>query len=1520
MALKEDLDQWQSVLADPEWNTLSKPEQDDLRRQFYQQVIKPQGPEAGAAFIAAEKPLTQPEEVTAGGAFGRGFARNLTGTAARALGLMTGEEPVAIREEDVLKEAIGGTIGELADPFSALLGGVTAKAAAPLVTRGVERLIARGVTPESARAAGILGAGVAGGGIEGALQGAIEPDQAEGMRARSALEGALLGGLFGAAFNAPTAFRAARGAALPEPQPTTAQLPELPPTQLPSGTPIPGITAPAGAAVMQPTTGLDLSAIPDDRLITLLVEMRQDTRFRPVDIAVVEQEIVRRQELAAAPAAQAAEEAFMAQQAAMRAGVPQPWGGRAFDVLTGAQEEAQAGVAARRAAEQEQAFMAQQEAARRLGIAAEQEAATAQPLRTAATEARERAAANPQPVNVEQRNKDEQKLINDLQTATDKVARLEKTVQEAARDVGRSASERPVLMAKPLDYQGNEVPLRLPGENESVLDGSGEQADYPNAVKDRIGFIFNWLSDSYPNQDKDVTNKAFTILAKAKSGAQQVQDGKKLQEELEARQAGPNPASPEEYQRLTKLNQEVIEAGRDKVKIQERALQAYVEQRAGSSVSGGRVTQPGMGSQAQSSGRLRSLQLALDEARAEQADVIERLQRVQQGIPEPTQAPLQLGQQVETPEETAALAQIEGLVPAGGVTTVGQVDRARQGLLDAFKNLVRGFPKEVGGPSGAEFRAAYGRRFLEIARAAEQAGVPKQFVERIVELAGKRLQDKGLVDQYKGPSSGTRKPPGPREPDARVVAAQKEADRLQALIDEDDDGKLAREAGLSRPRSGVRDFDAKLAKWKQDIRDKIAAKLETAKARIAGTEMTPKGEPQTGSVVAARDNLVNIYRDLVAARTEQDLAAFGNAFAAAAREAEQAGVDAEFIKNITGLAQQRAKEAGLVLPYTGPRPGKRKPSDALVPIGGPFTQDANAARRNEFLDYAKDVLAYLKNKDVDAESKRSVWQEFSNYAEDLKGLGLTATSGGKDIPNFVDQVLRFVIRRSNIKDEPGIVESPGARRRTVEEGLESFKAGEAETPATTARRRRAEIEKDDAIRRDGMVAVSESAVGRAAIKGVYGVETLAGTGDPDLEMSIPKDYTPKSTGPDPDLSKLSYNEAMQLKDRYNGAIKPAVVEDMGAQYKTQAARQEFSTRANDHAERLGKMVEKFVKEGKLSLEDGREIFRRVMLIRAQREVSFGGETGPGTGAGANIAGAYSAGNKLGLSPAQIDRVMKFSESERAVRNGADPATTPFYKFIEDMAKINDDQPQNLVMYDLERVKTLENRQKEATAREKIELTKAQKDAFKYENLQYGWFTTGIVDEVQNKIDYKYRGNANTGAARNRRALRKRLNLPGTGKGPKYEAAIERERIEATNKAFMQKLGAVGNEMRKKTTTPENIAYMFRHETFGSENAQELSNLFQKVFNLSPSKADAASKLVFQETPYTINGKPLKGVDVPGSAFDEQAKMRNELGMTDKQDLATPPADSLTPPGEVKRIVEIDENGDVNVINDLCQGD
>lgn len=1380
MALKEDLDQWQSVLADPEWNTLSKPEQDDLRRQFYQQVIKPQGPEAGAAFIAAEKPLTQPEEVTAGGAFGRGFARNLTGTAARALGLMTGEEPVAIRQEDVLKEAVGGTIGELADPFSALLGFGTAKAAAPLVTRGVEGLIARGVAPESARAAGILGAGAAEGVVEGALQGAIEPDQAEGMRARSALEGALLGGLFGAAFNAPTAFRAARGAALPEPQPTTAQLPELPPAQMPGGTPIPGITAPAGAAVMQPTNGLDLSAIPDDRLITLLVEMRQDARFRPEDIAVVEQEIVRRQELAAAPAAQAAEEAFMAQQAAMSRNVPQPWGGRAFEVLTGAQEEAQAGVAARQAAEdeilREQAFAAQQEAARRLGIAAEQEAAAGQPIPTAASAARERAAAQQREAAMAAaRAPEERELIGQLQTVTDKVARLQRTVDEAAR------------------------------------------------------------------------NQEF-----------QAGDARK---------------------------------------------------------------------QAQAAGRLRSLQTALDEARAEQADVIERLQRVQQGIPEPTQAPLQPGQQVETPEETAALAQIEGLVPAGDVTTVGQVDRARQGLLDAYKNLVRGFPKEVGGPSGAEFRAAYGRRFLDIARAAEQSGVPKQFVERIVELAGKRLQDKGLIDQYKGPSPGTRKPSGPREPDARVAAAQKEADRLQALIDADDDGKLAREAGLSRPRSGVRDFDAKLAKWKQDIRDKVAAKLETAKARIAGTEMTPKGEPQTGSVVAARDNLVNIYRDLVAARTEQDLASVGNAFAAAAREAEQAGVDAEFIKNITGLAQQRAKEAGLVLPYTGPRPGKRKPSDALVFVETPeFVKKdewylvPNVDERQQFLDYAKDMIAYLKNKDVDAESKKEQWELFSTYAENMKDIGLTATSGGKEVPNFVDQVLRLVIQRSNIKDEPGIIESPGARRRTVEEGLESFKAGEAGTPATTARRRRAEIEKDDAFRLDGMQAVSDSAVGQAAIKGVYGVETLAETGDPYSERSVPKDYTPQSTGPDPDLSKLSYNEAMQLKDRYNGAIKPAVVEDMGAQYKTQAARQEFSRRANDHAERLGKMVEKFVKEGKLSLEDGREIFRRVMLIRSQREVSFGGETGPGTSAGANIAGAYSAGNKLGLSSAQIDRVLKFSESERAVRNGAEPSTTPFYKFIKDLANINDDQPQNLVMYDLEMVKTLENRQKEPTAREKIELTKAQKDAFKYENLQYGWFTTGIVDEVQNKIDYKYRGNANTGAARNRRALRKRLNLPGTGKGPKYEAAIERERIEATNKAFMQKLGAVGNEMRKKTTTPENIAYMFREEQFGSTNAQELSNLFQKVFNLSPSKADAASKLVFQETPYTMNGKPLKGVDVPGSAFDEQTKMRNELGMTDKQDLATPPADSLTPPGEVKRIVEIDENGDVNVINDLCQGD
>lgn len=1291
MALKEDLDQWQSVLADPEWATLSKPEQDDLRRQFYQQVIKPQGPQAGAAFIETEKPFTQPEEVTAGGAFGRGFARNLTGTAARALGLMTGEEPLAIREEDVLKEAIGGTVGELADPFSALLGLGTAKAAAPLVTRGVERLIARGVTPESARAAGILGAGAAEGVVEGALQGAIEPDQAEGMRARSALEGALLGGLFGAAFNAPTAFRAARGATLPgtaEPAVApdvagAAPLPAVPRPTAPQGTPIPGITAPAGAAVLQPTTGLDLSAIPDDRLITLLVEMRNDPRFRPEDVAIVEQEIVRRQELAAAPAAQAAEEAFMAQQAAMRAGVPQPWGGRAFDVLTGAQEEAQAGVAARRAAEdealREQAFAAQQEAARRLGLVAEQEAAAAQPIPTPATAARERAAAQQREAAMAAaRAPEERELIGQLQTATDKVARLDKAVQEAAR-------------------------------------------------------------------------------------AQEFQAG-------DARK------------------------------------------------------------QAAAAGRLRSLQTALDEARADQADIIEQLRRVQEGVPETPPAPTALTptqETAQTPEETAVLAQIEGLVPAGGVATVGQVDRARQGLLDAFKNLVRGFPKEVGGPSGAEFRAAYGRRFLDIARAAEEAGVPKQFVERIVEMAGKRLQDKGLIDQYKGPSPVTRRvaeQPEPPTAEPRVSAAEKEVSRLQALLDADDDGKLAREAGISRPRSGVRDFDAKLAKWKKDIRDKVAAKRDAAQGSIAGT--------------------------------------------------------------------------------------------ALVPVSG---RSLGFDERKELLDYAQFVGDVLRDPNRPMDYKQEQWQIFSEYLNELEQRGVTFVSGGKEVPDFLNRV-RSLVLGTGVKEKKTGVEAPGARRRTVEEGLESFKAGEAETPAETARRRLAEDAKDDVARLDGTIAVRDSDVGQAAIRGVYGVKTLAETGNPDLEMDLPKDYLPKSTGPDPDLSKLSYNEAMQLKDRYNGAIKPATVEDLGAQYKTQAARQEFSVRANDHADRLGKLVEKLVKEEKISLEDGREIFRRVMLIRAQREVSLGGEAGPGTSAGANIAGAYAAGRRLGLSPKQIDRILKFSESETAVRNGAEPSTTPFYKFIEDMAKMNDDQRQNAAMYDIEQIKTLEGRKKEATARDKIELTKAQKDAFKYENLQYGWFTTGIEDEVRDKINYKYVGNANPGAARNRRALRKALRLPGTGKGPRWEAAIEQERIEATKKAFTQKLGAVGNEMRKKTTTPEDIAYMFREEQFGSTNAQELSNLFQKVFNLSPSKADAASKLVFQETPYTANGKSLKGVDVPGAAFDEQPKMRKELGLADKQDLDTPPAESLTPPSDVKRIVEIDEDGNVNVINDLCQGD
>lgn len=1358
MALKEDLDQWQSVLADPEWATLSKPEQDDLRRQFYQQVIKPQGPQAGAAFIAAERPLTQPEEVTAGGAFGRGFARNLTGTAARALGLMSGEEPLAIREEDVLKEAIGGTIGELADPFSALLGLGTAKAAAPLVTRGVERLIARGVTPESARAAGILGAGAAEGVVEGALQGAIEPDQAEGMRARSALEGALLGGLFGAAFSAPTAFRAARGATLPgtaEPAVApdvagAAPLPAMPRPTAPQGTPIPGITAPAGAAVLQPTTGLDLSAIPDDRLITLLVEMRNDPRFRPEDVAIVEQEIVRRQELAAAPAAQAAEEAFMAQQAAMRAGVPQPWGGRAFDVLTGAQEEAQAGVTARRAAEdealREQAFAAQQEAARRLGLVAEQEAAAAQPIPTPATAARERAAAQQREAAMAAaRAPEERELIGQLQTATDKVARLQRTVDEAAR-------------------------------------------------------------------------------------AQEFQAG-------DARK------------------------------------------------------------QAAAAGRLRSLQTALDEARAEQADVIERLQRVQQGIPEPTQAPLQPGQPVETPEETAVLAQIEGLVPAGGVATVGQVDRARQGLLDAFKNLVRGFPKEVGGPSGAEFRAAYGRRFLDIARAAEEAGVPKQFVERIVEMAGKRLQDKGLIDQYKGPSPVTRRgaeQPQPTTVEPRVSAAEKEVSRLQALLDADDDGKLAREAGISRPRSGVRDFDAKLAKWKKDIRDKVAAKRDAAQGSIAGTALVP--------VSGERSKYVNSFE---------------------------------------------------------------------------------AAARNELLEYAQFVGDVLRDPNRPMDYKQEQWQVFSDYLKELEQQGVTFVSGGKEVPDFLNR-LRSLVLGTGVKEKVTGVEAPGARRRTVEEGLESFKAGEAETPATTAglsdaekarrgqagkltvqqmqgmtatqmanqiarqaivkprildrRRRRksfkeeAEINaRDNQFRQDGKTAIDSSAVGQAALEDLYGVKTALDSQDPERDRKFRPDasYVAKSVGTDPDLSKLSYNEAVQLRDRYNGAIKTReeAVEPGDKRYGVEVG---FGVRANDHAENLGQLVEKLVRENKLSVEDGREIFRRVMLMRAGQERYLSGELsgGPGQGPGANIPGAYSAGHKLGLSAAQIDRVLRFSESEKAVRNGADPTTTPFYKFVEDVLAVdvhNDTNTfllQNKALFDIENVESLfAGKTKQASEREKMELTEDQQKSLEPLELTYHPLFEGLRRRVRNEVSSILDATSRRASAiRRREIFRAKYRLKPQDRGLKVDEAIDKE-VEARLKTETQKqLGAIGYQMRKTASTPESIASLLGEDRFGSKTPEELSTLLQKVFNVSPAKAKAASELSFQKTPYTIGGKPVKGYVVPGAAFEQQNKMRYELGLPQMIDLDTPPAESLTPPSDVKRIVEIDEDGNVNVINDLCQGD
>jgi hypothetical protein len=279
MALDEYLKLWQEAKSDPDWQNLDPAEQTLLKQRFYQQIIKPLGPEAGTKFLEADNPALTfkgPAEETAGRAFGRGFARNLTGTAARALGIggLSLEEPTAIREEDVFKTAAAETLGEFADPASILLGMGTSRLAAPLVKQGVSRLAARGIAPASAAAIGAAGGGVAEGAIESGLQAAIEPEVQPGTRARSVLESAAIGALFGGAFSAPGAYAAAREAGrfpstagTPDMTGTTTGRPAQPRGVVPAGTPVPGVTAPESAAVMTPM-GLDLSSVPMDRLVS----------------------------------------------------------------------------------------------------------------------------------------------------------------------------------------------------------------------------------------------------------------------------------------------------------------------------------------------------------------------------------------------------------------------------------------------------------------------------------------------------------------------------------------------------------------------------------------------------------------------------------------------------------------------------------------------------------------------------------------------------------------------------------------------------------------------------------------------------------------------------------------------------------------------------------------------------------------------------------------------------------------------------------------------------------------------------------------------------------------------------------------------------------------------------------------------------------------------------------------------------------------------------------------------------
>jgi hypothetical protein len=410
-------------------------------------------------------------------------------------------------------------------------------------------------------------------------------------------------------------------------------------------------------------------------------------------------------------------------------------------------------------------------------------------------------------------------------------------------------------------------------------------------------------------------------------------------------------------------------------------------------------------------------------------------------------------------------------------------------------------------------------------------------------------------------------------------------------------------------------------------------------------------------------------------------------------------------------------------------------------------------------------------------------------------------------------------------------------------------------------------------------------------------------------------YPYKSIGKDPDLSKLSYKESESLRASFDAAIRSS----------KQGTKNSYSVEAGPRAlsamENLGKQMDDLVKNGKMSVEDGRELFRRVMFSQAQSSRTTVDSIGGMVSVYSDfdgLKGALRAASALGLSPAQTDRILRISESERAIANGESPNSTPFYTFLREVEltlKISGDP-----IKELSKVESLfKGKEKPVAANKQLPLTGAQKQELTYDKLintsLFGDVTLQAATIANNTYGIFVGGK---GAAARRR-LRRKYGLTQYARAD-YEKAIDKETKVIARNLVADRLKGMKRLFAAKRTTPEIIASFLGDNRFGSTTVDEMTDLLRGVFNVQKDKAAEAAKLVMQDTPYTANGKPMKGYNVPGAAFTEQNRMRAELGIPPRVALDTPAADSLPKTKDTKRIVEVDKDGDVVIMNDLCPGE